>query len=538
MSTSPSSAAHYTPEKIRELVDQTPASGPKRSLGLIALVATLGSLLFGYDTGVISGALPYMYLPHSADGLQITSWEEGWIGGLLCIGAALGASVGGKLSDKYGRRHNIMLLAIVFFFGALGCTISPNIWVLYFFRIVLGFAVGGASAIVPVFLGETAPKRIRGTLVAVDQMMIVFGQFLAFSMNAVLARMHGGPEVTLANDVVNKSGEVVAKAGDKVAWETVQHFSNVVVESGNGMTWRYMLVLATLPAVALWFGIRLMPESSRWYVANLRIAEAIGSLKRVRDESKDGSIAEEVDEMLEIQRKEANQEKWGLAQIMGVKWTRHLLFIGIILGLADQLTGINTAMYYTPKVLSAAGLPMSDAISLNVVSGFVSFVGSAIGLWLVTKFARRHVGIYQEASIVVSLGLLAAVFYFLIQPYQDADGNITGAPAFAPYLVLLIVSLFVFAKQSGTVTWVLIAEIYPAKVRGTAMGLAVGTLWIGNAIVAAVFPVMMEKLGGAGTYLIFCLLNVLSLIFYMKFVPETKYHSLEELEVRFEKEYS
>ena len=368
--------------------------------------------------------------------------------------------------------------------------------------------------------------------------MIVFGQFLAFSMNAVLARMHGGPEVTLANDVVNKSGEVVAKAGDKVAWETVQHFSNVVVEFGNGMTWRYMLVLATLPAVALWFGIRLMPESSRWYVANLRIAEAIGSLKRVRDESKDGSIAEEVDEMLEIQRKEASQEKWGLAQIMGVKWTRHLLFIGIILGLADQVTGINTAMYYTPKVLSAAGLPMSDAISLNVVSGFISFVGSAVGLWLVTKFARRHVGIYQEASIVVSLGLLAAVFYFLIQPYQDADGNITGAPTFAPYLVLLIVSLFVFAKQSGTVTWVLISEIYPAKVRGTAMGLAVGTLWIGNAIVAAVFPVMMEKLGGAGTYLIFCLLNVLSLIFYMKFVPETKYHSLEELEVRFEKEYS
>ena len=538
MSTSPTSAAQYTPERIQELVDQTPASGPKRSLGLIALVATLGSLLFGYDTGVISAALPYMYLPHDASGLQINSVEEGLVGTFLCLGAALGASVGGKLSDKYGRRHNITLLAAVFFFGALGCTFSPNIWVLYFFRIVLGFAVGGASATVPVFLGETAPKRIRGTLVAVDQMMIVFGQFLAFSMNAVLTQIHGGPEVTVANDVVNSSGEVVAKAGETVSWESVQYLANVVVESGNGTTWRYMLVLASLPAIALWIGIRLMPESSRWYVANLRIAEAIGSLKRVRDESKDGSIADEVDEMLEVQRKEASQEKWGLAQIMGVKWTRHLLIIGIILGLADQLTGINTAMYYTPKVLSAAGLPMSDAISLNVVSGFVSFVGSAIGLWLVTKFARRHVGIYQEASIVVSLGLLAAVFYFLIQPYQDADGNITGAPTFAPYLVLLIVSLFVFAKQSGTVTWVLIAEIYPAKVRGTAMGLAVGTLWIGNAIVAAVFPVMMEKLGGAGTYLIFCLLNVLSLIFYMKFVPETKYHSLEELEARFEKEYS
>ena len=533
MSTSPTSAAQYTPERIQELVDQTPASGPKRSLGLLALVATLGSLLFGYDTGVISAALPYMYLPHDASGLQINSLEEGLVGTFLCLGAALGASVGGKLSDKYGRRHNITLLAAVFFFGALGCTFSPNIWVLYFFRIVLGFAVGGASATVPVFLGETAPKRIRGTLVAVDQMMIVFGQFLAFSMNAVLTQIHGGPEVTVANDVVNSSGEVVAKAGETVSWESVQHLANVVVESGNGTTWRYMLVLASLPAIALWIGIRLMPESSRWYVANLRIAEAIGSLKRVRDESKDGSIADEVDEMLEVQRKEAGQEKWGLAQIMGVKWTRHLLIIGIILGLADQLTGINTAMYYTPKVLSAAGLPMSDAISLNVVSGFISFVGSAVGLWLVTKFARRHVGIYQEASIVVSLGLLAAVFFFLIQPYQDADGNIKGAPAFAPYLVLLIVSLFVFAKQSGTVNWVLVSEIFPARIRGVAQGFAVGCGWIMNAIVTWLFPIMIAHLGATWTYVAFGVINVVSLCFYLFIVPETRGVSLEQFERSF-----
>ena len=539
MSTSPVAAIDYSRDKIQELVDTTPPSGRRRSLGLIALVATLGSLLFGYDTGVISGALPYMHLPRAAGGLALTTWEEGLVGTFLCVGAAIGASSGGKLSDRYGRRHNITMLAMVFFFGALGCTFSPNIWVLYFFRIVLGFAVGGASATVPVFLGETAPKRIRGTLVAVDQMMIVFGQFLAYAMNAALTQYHGGPQVTVTQDVVNSEGETLARAGQTVAWETIKNIQDVMTmtSDGNGMTWRYMLVLASLPAIALWIGIRLMPESSRWYVANLRIPEAIGSLKRVRDESKDGPIADEIDEMLEIQRKEAGQEKWGLAQIWSTGWTRRLLIIGIILGLADQLTGINTAMYYTPKVLSAAGLPMSDAISLNVVSGGVSFIGSAVGLWLVTRFARRHVGIYQETSIVVSLGLLAAVFFFLIQPYQDADGNISGAPAFAPFLVLIIVSLFVFAKQSGTVTWVLVAEIFPSKVRGTAMGLAVGALWIANAIVAAVFPVMMEKLGGALTYLIFCLINVGSLIFYMRFVPETKYHSLEELEERFEKEY-
>ena len=426
------SAAQYTPEKIQELVDQTPASGPKRSLGLIALVATLGSLLFGYDTGVISAALPYMYLPHDASGLQINSVEEGLVGTFLCLGAALGASVGGKLSDKYGRRHNITLLAAVFFFGALGCTFSPNIWILYFFRIVLGFAVGGASATVPVFLGETAPKRIRGTLVAVDQMMIVFGQFLAFSMNAVLTQIHGGPEVTVAKDVVNSSGEVVAKAGETVSWESVQHLANVAVESGNGTTWRYMLVLASLPAIALWIGIRLMPESSRWYVANLRIAEAIGALKRVRDESKDGPIADEIDEMLEVQRKEASQEKWGLAQILGVKWTRHLLIIGIILGLADQLTGINTAMYYTPKVLAAAGLPMSDAISLNVVSGvhlLRGIGGRPVAGHEVRPPARGYLPGGQHRGLP---GAPGAVFFFLIQPYQDADGNIKGAPTFAP----------------------------------------------------------------------------------------------------------
>ena len=539
MSATPVATDDMSRDKIQELVDETPPSGRKRSLGLIALVATLGSLLFGYDTGVISGALPYMYLPTNAGGLALKTWEEGLVGTFLCVGAALGASVGGKLSDKYGRRHNITLLAIVFFFGALGCTVSPNIWILYVCRVILGFAVGGASATVPVFLGETAPKRIRGTLVAVDQMMIVFGQFLAYAMNAALTQYHGGPQVTVTQDIVNSEGETLARAGQTVAWETIKNIHDVMTmtSDGNGMTWRYMLVLASLPAIALWIGIRLMPESSRWYVANLRIPEAIGSLKRVRDESRDGPIADEIDEMLEIQRKEAGQEKWGLAQIWSTGWTRRLLIIGIILGLADQLTGINTAMYYTPKVLSAAGLPMSDAISLNVVSGGVSFIGSAVGLWLVTRFARRHVGIYQETSIVVSLGLLAAVFFFLIQPYQDADGNISGAPAFAPFLVLIIVSLFVFAKQSGTVTWVLVAEIFPSKVRGTAMGLAVGALWIANAIVAAVFPVMMEKLGGALTYLIFCLINVGSLIFYMRFVPETKYHSLEELEERFEKEY-
>ena len=529
----------YTPEKVRELVASTPPSGKKRSLGAIAAVATLGSLLFGYDTGVVAGALPYMHMPGSAGGLEMTTFEEGWVGGLLCIGAAAGAFFGGRLSDRYGRRHNITLLAIVFLFGAIGCAIAPSIWVLYLARVVLGFAVGGASATVPVFLGETAPKRLRGVLVATDQMMIVFGQFLAYAMNALLARWHGGPTLHITGDAIDEHGTVLAQGGTDVAWETIRYAVNAaqITDAGNGMTWRYMLILCSLPAIALWIGIRMMPESSRWYAANLRIAEAIGALKRVRDERHD-DVAEEVNEMLDVQRAEAKQEKWSLLQILKIKWARKLLYIGIVLGLADQLTGINTAMYYTPKILSAAGVPMEDAISLNVVSGAISFIGSAFGLWLVAKFARRHVGMYQELGITISLAAMACVFGFFISPYLNEDGNIEGAPNFAPWLVLVIICLFVFIKQSGTVTWVLVSEIYPAAVRGTALGIAVATLWLANAVVSIAFPPLMENVGGAGTYAIFAAINFLSFLFYWKVVPETKFHSLEELELKFKEDYS
>ena len=529
----------YTPEKVRELVASTPPSGKKRSLGAIAAVATLGSLLFGYDTGVVAGALPYMHMPGSAGGLEMTTFEEGWVGGLLCIGAAAGAFFGGRLSDRYGRRHNITLLAIVFLFGAIGCAIAPSIWVLYLARVVLGFAVGGASATVPVFLGETAPKRLRGVLVATDQMMIVFGQFLAYAMNALLARWHGGPTLHITGDAIDEHGTVLAQGGTDVAWETIRYAVNAaqITDAGNGMTWRYMLILCSLPAIALWIGIRMMPESSRWYAANLRIAEAIGALKRVRDEKRD-DVAEEVNEMLDVQRAEAKQEKWSLLQILKIKWARKLLYIGIVLGLADQLTGINTAMYYTPKILSAAGVPMEDAISLNVVSGAISFIGSAFGLWLVARFARRHVGMYQELGITISLAAMACVFGFFISPYLNEDGNIEGAPNFAPWLVLAIICLFVFIKQSGTVTWVLVSEIYPAAVRGTALGIAVATLWLANAVVSIAFPPLMENMGGAGTYEIFAGINFLSFLFYWKVVPETKFHSLEELELKFKEDYS
>ncbi len=514
------------------MVRDTPPSGVKRPLGLLALVATFGSLLFGYDTGVISGALPFMYMPGTAGGLYLTSSEEGLVGGLLAIGAAFGAIIGGRLSDRYGRRHNITILAVIFIVGTIGCVFSPNIWVLYPFRFILGWAVGGASATVPIYLAENAPSRIRGPIVAIDQFMIVFGQLLAYSLNAMISSAHGGPQVQIASDPTG-----TFTAGGWYSWDAVSKVAGVVVEGGNGQAWRYMLVLATIPAIALWIGIRLMPESCRWYISQGRYRDAIGALKRIRRDGDD--VEAEVEQMVEVTRSEANQEKWTFRQAWDAKWTRKILIIGIFLGFFDQLTGINTAMYYLPKILNAAGFSSADAITLNVITGLTSAIGAAIGLFLVGRFMRRHVGMYQEGGVTICLATLALLFGFGIAPHMDANGNLgSSVPAFLPWLVLIVVAIFVFVKQSGTVNWVLVSEIFPARIRGVGQGVAVGCLWLMNAVVTWAFPVMMANLGATITYGIFAAINFVAFLFYWKVVPETKDHTLEELEPLFEKKYS
>ncbi|WP_411567169.1 MFS transporter [Raineyella sp. LH-20] len=319
-----------SPDDIRELVRVTPASGKKRSIALLAAVATFGSLLFGYDTGVIAGALPYMYLPSVAGGLHLNSVEEGLVGGILAIGAAFGAMIGGRLSDRYGRRHNILMLAIIFIVGTLGCTFAPTVWVLYPFRFVLGWAVGGASSTVPIYLSETAPKRIRGPLIAVDQFMIVTGQLLAYTMNAALSSANGGPRVLVAADPTH-----TVVAGQWAPWDAVSTVSGLVVDGGNGAVWRYMLVLATIPAIALWIGMRMMPESSRWYAANGHYVEAVGALKRIRNDARD-DVSGEIQQMVEVHRLEEQREKWTLRQAWNTRWTRRIIVIGCFLGFFDQ----------------------------------------------------------------------------------------------------------------------------------------------------------------------------------------------------------
>lgn len=539
-----------TREQMAKAVEQTPPSGKHRGILAIAAVATLGSLLFGYDTGVISGALPYMHMPHMAKGLQLTSLEEGAIGGTLLVGAALGALFGGRLSDRYGRRHNITLLAIIFVVGALGTTFAPNVWVMYPFRVILGLAVGGASATVPVYLAETAPKRIRGSIVAIDQLMIVTGQLLAFTMNAIINSAKGGPQLTIEADPsgtfapgsysFDQITALQSGKGGHMSGDEFQAFlDQLTIASGNGEAWRYMLMLCTIPAIALWIGIRMMPESSRWYVAKERLYDAIGALKRVREPEKDGSLEDELMDMTEAHQHELEERKQslGLGYVWQTPWLRKLLLVGIFLAIVNQTTGVNTVMYYAPKVLEYAGMSTSAAITAQVANGVMSVVGSAIGIWLIMRFRRRQVLIADVTGVGICLLAIAATFQLAIAPHMAAG---TTPPTWAAFVILGLMSVFMLIVQSsnGTVVWTMLGEIFPANVRGVMNGTAVFCMWIINALITWTFPPMMENLGGGLTYSIYGVLNLLIAVALFKIMPETSGRSLEQIERDMQERYS
>ena len=539
-----------TPAAMQKAVEVTPPSGRHRGILAIAGVATLGALLFGYDTGVISGALPYMYMPFDANGLQLTSFEEGAIGGTLLVGAALGALIGGRLSDRYGRRHNITMLALLFLIGALGTTFSPTVWVMYPFRVILGFAVGGASATVPVYLAETAPKRIRGSIVAIDQLMIVTGQLLAFTMNAMINTAKGGPRITIEAD---PSGHVApgsysydaltalqtSKGGTMSAAQFHDFLDQLTIVSGNGEAWRYMLVICSIPAIALWIGIRLMPESSRWYVAKERLHDAIGALKRVREEAEDGPLVDEMLEMVEARQHELAEEarRRGLGYVWRTPWLRKLLLVGVFLAIVNQTTGVNTVMYYAPKVLEYAGMSTSASITAQVANGVMSVIGSAIGIWLIMRFRRRQILIADVTGVGVCLLGIAATFQLAIAGHMSAG---TTPPAWAAFLILGLMAVFMLIVQSsnGTVVWTMMGEIFPANVRGVMNGTAIFCMWVANAAITWTFPRMMESLGGGATYAVYGVLNIVIALVLLKVMPETSGRSLEQIERDMERRYS
>ncbi|MBC1889800.1 sugar porter family MFS transporter [Listeria booriae] len=466
------------PDGAELVMENTPASKrtPKAYLRLIAIISTFGGLLFGYDTGVINGALPYM---SKAGQLNLTPAGEGIVASSLLFGAAFGAVFGGRLSDRNGRRKNLLMLAVVFFVATLGCTFAPNMAVMVVFRVILGLAVGGASVTVPTYLAEMSPTERRGRMVTQNELMIVTGQLLAFTFNAIIGTTLG--------------------------------------EDGN--VWRYMLVIATIPAVVLWFGMLILPESPRWLASKGKIGDALRVLQQIREQN----VAEtELTEIKDNITAEAALDK-ATFKDLSVKWVRRILFIGLGIAVVQQITGVNSIMYYGTEILRDAGFGTEAALIGNIANGVISVLATFLGIYLLGKVGRRPMlitGLIGTTSALLLIGILS----MLLQ----------GTEAL-PYVVLSLTVTFLAFQQGAIspVTWLMLSEIFPQRLRGIGMGTTVFCLWITNFLVGFSFPILLAHVGLSITFFMFAVLGVFAILFVKKYLPETKGHSLEQIEYYF-----
>ena len=443
-----------------------------RFLIKLTVISTLGGLLFGYDTGVISGALLSL-----RDDLNLTDFSEAVVvSSLLFPGAAVGALLGGKLADKLGRKGSLLVCAGLFLVGAVVCATAPNVGVMVTGRILLGFGVGAAATTCPLYLAEMAPAHRRGRMVTINELMIVTGQFLAFAMNALLDALINDPHV-----------------------------------------WRWMLSVAIVPAVALFVGMFFLPDSPRWYAVRGRFDETRRVLELSRDPAE---AAEEYNIVVEHAKRDVGEDKGAaLRDLRAYPWMRRILWIGCGLAAVQQATGINTVNYYAPTILESTGVGASAALILTITVGVTSITGTVLGIYLLGLRNRRPLLITGFTGVAAGHALLAASF-------------LLPESGFRTYLILAAMLLVVFFVQTfiGTLVWLLLSEIFPMTIRGFAMGIAVFVLWTVNAAISFAFPPLVGALGATLTFGLFAVVNVGSLFFIKKFAPETRGRTLEELE--------
>jgi sugar porter (SP) family MFS transporter len=430
-------------------------------------------LLFGYDTGVISGALLFI----RQDFAPLSPFLEGIIVSFLLVGAVVGALSGGPLSDRFGRRPTTLLAAIIFGVGALAVAFAPSVSLIIFGRFLLGLGVGLASMIVPLYIAEIAPADRRGALVSLNQLMITIGILLSYIVGVIFAPIEG---------------------------------------------WRYMFGVALIPALILGIGMFMLPESPRWLFEHGRIDKARAVLGRSRSPEE---IDQELREMGEIKRQEQEQSQARVSyKELLAPYVRPALVIGIGLAIFQQITGINTVIYYAPTILQGVGFSEGGAIAATAVGvGLVNVGFTILAVRIIDRAGRRPLLIIGLIGMIISLALLGVVFSL------DATSGAAGILA----TVCLGLYIASFAISLGPVFWLMISEIYPLRIRGTAMSVASIANWGSNFLVALSFPVLLATLGGAGSFWLFAVLGIVAWFFVYFWVPETKGRSLEEIEASF-----
>jgi len=439
---------------------------------LVCMVAALGGLLFGYDTGVINGAIG----PLKAHFVLDANWA-GWATGCALVGCAIGAAVAGVLSDWLGRKKVLILSAILFLISAVGTALPKNITIFIIYRIIGGLGVGAASMSSPMYIAEISPARIRGRMVSVNQFAIVTGFLVVYFVNYFIALQ-----------------------GDQM-WNQ---------ESG----WRWMFGSEALPALLLLVLLFFVPESPRWLTKQNRSDEALEILARV-----DGAEYAKT-ELLEI-KDAITRESGSLKQLLqpGMKI---VLVIGIVLAVLQQVTGINVFLYFGTEIFKKMGSETNAALLQTVVVGAVNLTFTIVAIWTVDRLGRKPLMIIGSVGMGLSLlgmGLMAYV--------QKTDLWV---------LLFILGYIACFALSVGPVTWVILSEIFPTRIRGRAMAIATVCLWVANYVVSQTFPMMeennwlLEKFHHAFPFWLYGIFCVVLVTFVWRFVPETKGKTLEEIE--------
>lgn len=448
----------------------------------ITMVATLGGLLFGYDTAVISGAEKSIQA-YLIDGLGLSSLVHGATISSALIGCIIGGAISGLLASRLGRKRSLMLAAFLFFISALGSGYPeflffkpgvPTMGLLYmfnFYRIIGGIGVGLASAIVPMYIGEIAPANIRGRLVSFNQFAIIFGMLVVYFVNWGIA------------------------SGESIEWI-------------NTTGWRRMFFSGAIPASL--FGILLffVPETPRYLALNRQDEKALQILIRINGREKAQSILGEIKNTVE--RSSARLFSYG----------KTVIIIGILLSVFQQFVGINVALYYAPRIFESMGAEKDTSMLQTVVMGLVNVIFTVVAIVTVDKWGRKPL------LMVGSVGMAIGMFAIGTLAFMKIIGIST--------LVFIIIYTASFMMSWGPITWVLISEIFPNKIRGKAVAIAVAVQWAANYFISSTYPAMMEFSGGL-TYCFYGAMSVLSFIFVWKMVPETKGKTLEEMETLIKK---
>ncbi len=444
---------------------------------VITLVATLGGLLFGYDTAVISGAEKSIQA-FLIDSLGLSSLVHGATTSSALIGCIIGGAISGLLASALGRKNTLFLAAVLFFISALGSGNpeflfftkgEPTLGLLYmfnFYRVIGGIGVGLASAVSPMYIGEIAPADIRGRLVSVNQFAIIFGMLVVYFVNWGIAN------------------------GQTLDWI-------------NSVGWRRMFTSEAIPAAL--FGILLffVPETPRYLALKDKDDKALGILTKINGASRAKEILADIKSSVE--KSSAKLFSYG----------KIVIIIGILLSVFQQFVGINVALYYAPRIFESMGAGKDASMMQTVVMGLVNVVFTVIAILTVDKWGRKPL------LIVGSAGMALGMFAISGLAFMEVIGIGT--------LVFIIVYTASFMMSWGPITWVLISELFPNKIRGKAVAVAVAAQWTANYLISSTYPAMMEFSGGF-TYGFYGLMSVLSLIFVWKMVPETKGKTLEEME--------